>query len=157
MASKELRLLAPIPRATHLTSRAAESINVERLVVSYVRLYPLFQQAYLELGYPQGYFNDRLISVIDHLLAAPELSTPLYVSQPKVLYEFVDPELEDLSAGHKIMVRVGVDNERRLKAQLRKIRAALTNENEYGHGRQRSSLEQRRPEKLAHEDAGGSH
>lgn len=27
----------------------------------YVRLYPLFQKAYVELGYPNGYFNDRLI------------------------------------------------------------------------------------------------
>ena len=106
--------------------KAAESINTERLVEFYVRLYPLFQQAYLELGYPRGYFNDRLISVIDHLLAAPEVSTPVHVSQPKVLYEFVDPELADLSAGHKILVRVGLDNELRLKAKLRSIRTALT-------------------------------
>ncbi len=106
--------------------KAAESIDTERLVEFYVRLYPLFQQAYLELGYPRGYFNDRLISVIDHLLAAPEISTPVHVSQPKVLYEFVDPELADLSAGHKILVRVGLDNELRLKAKLRGIRTALT-------------------------------
>jgi hypothetical protein len=106
--------------------KAAESIDTGRLVEFYVRLYPLFQQAYLELGYPRGYFNDRLISVIDHLLDAPEISTPVLVSQPKILYEFVDPELADLSAGHKILVRIGLDNELRLKAKLRGIRAALT-------------------------------
>ena len=50
---------------------AAESINTEHLVKSYIRLYPLFQQAYVELGYPIGYFNDRLVTVIDHLLALP--------------------------------------------------------------------------------------
>lgn len=105
---------------------AAESIDTGRLVEFYVRLYPLFQQAYLDLGYPRGYFNDRLISVIDHLLDAPEISTPVHVSQPKILYEFVDPELADLSAGHKILVRVGLDNELRLKAKLRGIRTALT-------------------------------
>ena len=42
------------------------------------------------------------------------------------MFEFADPELEALSAGQKILVRVGIDNERRLKAKLREIRAALT-------------------------------
>ena len=106
--------------------RAAESMDNERLVEAYVRLYPLFQQAYEELGYPDEYFNDRLISVIDDLLDAPEISTPVYVHQPKVLYEFVDPELERLPAGQKILIRVGIENELRLKAKLRSIRAMLT-------------------------------
>jgi hypothetical protein len=105
---------------------AAESINTERLVQSYIQLYPLFQQAYVELGYPNGYFNDRLVTVIDHLLAAPDPLAPVEVWQPHVLYQYVDPDLENLSAGQKILVRIGLDNERRLKAVLRKTRAALT-------------------------------
>ncbi len=108
--------------------KAAEAIDTKRLAGFYVRLYPLFQQAYVELGYPDRYFNDRLISVIDHLLAAPEPKPPVYVSQPKIMFEFADPELEDLSAGQKILVRIGVDNELRLKAKLRDIRKALTAE-----------------------------
>ena len=84
---------------------AAEAIDTKRLAGFYVRLYPLLQQAYVELGYPHGYFNDRLINVIDHLLAAPEPRAPIYVSQPKVMLEFVDPELEGLSAGQKILVK----------------------------------------------------
>ena len=105
---------------------AAESIDTERLVNSYIRLYPLFQQAYVELGYPNGYFNDRLVGVIDHLLAAPEVLAAVEVWQPHILYRYVDPDLEDLSSGQKILVRIGLDNERRVKAVLRKIRAALT-------------------------------
>jgi hypothetical protein len=105
---------------------AAESIDTERLVQSYIRLYPLFQQAYVELGYPDGYFNDRLVTVIDHLLAAPDALAPVEVWQPHILYQYVDPDLEELSAGQKILVRVGLDNEHRLKAVLRKIRSALT-------------------------------
>ena len=106
--------------------KAAESIDTKRLVGFYVRLYPLFQQAYVELGYPRGYFNDRLVSVIDHLLAAPEPMPPVYLVQPKVRFEFADPELEAMSAGQKILVRVGIDNELRLKAKLREIRNAVT-------------------------------
>ncbi|MEP7330289.1 MAG: DUF3014 domain-containing protein [Betaproteobacteria bacterium] len=105
---------------------AAEAINATRLTQFYVRFYPLFQEAYAELGYPKGYFNDRVVEVIDHLLAAPESTSPIYVIQPKVLYEFADPALENLSAGQKIMVRIGHDNEMRLKAKLREIRKALT-------------------------------
>jgi hypothetical protein len=105
---------------------AAESIDSRRLVQFYVRLYPQFQQAYVDLGYPNGYFNDRLIAVIDHLLAAPEPKPPIQLSQPKVLFEFANPDLEDLSAGQKVLVRVGLDNELRLKAKLRDVRNALT-------------------------------
>lgn len=107
---------------------AAEAIDTKRLAGFYVRLYPLLQQAYVELGYPRGYFNDRLINVIDHLLAAPEPKGPIYVSQPKIMFEFVDAELEELSAGQKILIRVGIANELRLKAKLREIRKALTAE-----------------------------
>ena len=106
--------------------RAAEAIDAQRLAGFYVRLYPLFQQAYVELGYPNGYFNDRLINVIDHLLAAPEPKPPIYVTQPKVVFEYADPALEELSAGEKIMVRVGLGNELRLKSKLREIRSALS-------------------------------
>ena len=97
--------------------RAAEAIDARRLAGFYVRLYPLFQQAYVELGYPNGYFNDRLIGVIDHLLAAPEPAAPVYLSQPRVMFEFADPGLEALSAGQKILVRVGLDNERHPQGQ----------------------------------------
>jgi hypothetical protein len=105
---------------------AAEAIDTKRLAPFYFRLYPLFQQAYVDLGYPAGYFNDRLVDVIDHLLAAPEPKPPVHLTQPKVLYEFFDPTLAELSAGQKILVRVGLENELRLKAKLREIRKAVT-------------------------------
>jgi hypothetical protein len=104
---------------------AAEAIDAGRLAGFYVRLYPLFQQAYVELGYPDGYFNDRLVGAIDHLLAAPEPKAPVYLSQPRVVLEFADPQLESLSAGQKVLVRMGADNERRIKAKLRELRKVL--------------------------------
>ena len=103
----------------------AETVNLKQLVILYTRYYPLFQQAYEELGYPDRYFNDRLVEVIGHLLAAPEPAGPIQLVQPKVFYEFADPELEKLSAGQKIMIRLGPDNERRTKAVLRKLLGML--------------------------------
>jgi hypothetical protein len=112
------------------------SVPPSQAAALYRRLYPLFQQAYAELGYPKGHFNDRLIEVIDHLLAAPEPAQPLAVTlvdvkgevpsmRPWVRYEHADARLESLSAGQKIMVRVGLANERRLKGWLSTFRAAL--------------------------------
>lgn len=104
----------------------AEMTDARKFVALYVRYYPLFQRAYQDLGYPNGYFNDRLVAVIDHLLAAPEIDAPVALVQPHVLYEFADPGLEARSAGHKILVRMGSANAVRIKAKLREIRTALT-------------------------------
>lgn len=106
----------------------AESVDVKKLVATYVQHYPLFQQAYRELGFPKLYFNDRLVEVIDHLLATPEVSGPIELVQRKVLYRFADPELEARSAGQKIMIRIGTANAARLKARLREIRRELTSQ-----------------------------
>lgn len=105
-----------------------ESIDTKQAVALYQRLYPLFQRAYEDLGYPKGYFNDRLVEVIDHLLAAPEPREPIKLVQPKVRYEFVDPDLESASAGQKIMLRIGADNAARVKAKLREVRAELASQ-----------------------------
>ncbi|MBI5920465.1 MAG: DUF3014 domain-containing protein [Betaproteobacteria bacterium] len=102
-----------------------QSVDVHGLVDWYVRYYPLFQQAYQELGYPTGYFNNRLIETLDNLLDAPEVSAPVRVVQPKVLSEFSDPALEKLSAGQKIMIRMGSENSARAKASLRAIRSEV--------------------------------
>ena len=109
--------------------KVMEQVDTQKLVQAYVRYYPLFQKAYEELGYPNGYFNDRLVEVIDHLLATPDVPAPIALVQPKVLYEFADPALEGRSAGQKILMRMGPVNEARVKVRLRDIRRALTAQN----------------------------
>jgi hypothetical protein len=106
-------------------ARVADAIDAKALVAWYVRFYPLFQQAYREQGYPDGYFNDRLVVVIDHLLETPDLHDPVELTQQKVTYEFADPALEKRSAGQKLLLRSGPENERAIKSKLREIRAAL--------------------------------
>ena len=46
-------------------------------------------------------------------------------TQPKVLYEYADPALESLSAGQKALVRMGPDNEAKVKAKLRELRRMI--------------------------------
>ena len=105
--------------------RVIEAIDEKALVADYARAYPLFQQAYAELGYPGKQFNDRLIQAIDDLLAAPELDRPADLIRPRVVYEFASPDLETRSAGQKIMLRMGPENAARVKAKLLLVRREL--------------------------------
>lgn len=105
--------------------RLVESVDTKRLVALYVHFYPLLQEEYQNLGQPNRYFNDRVVEAIDDLLAAPSPQGPIKVVQPKVLYEFADPELENLSAGQKLMIRMGPENAARIKAKLKEIRTEL--------------------------------
>jgi hypothetical protein len=105
--------------------RVIENTDAKSLALVYERLYPLFQQSYEDLGYPGKYFNDRLVEVIDHLLQTPEPAGPLQLTQPKVFYEYADPELESRSSGQRLLLRMGPQNERAIKAKLREFRAEI--------------------------------
>jgi hypothetical protein len=91
----------------------------------YRRYYPLLQKSYETLGYPHGYFNDRVVEVIDHLLATPVPDEAPRLVRPHVLFEFADPELEALSSGQKFLLRMGADNAARTKQALEQLRARL--------------------------------
>lgn len=104
----------------------AEAVPTDKLIRLYVRFYPLFQEDYRNLGYPKRYFNDRVVEAIDDLLAAPDVEGPIKLKRPKVMYEFADPALENLSAGQKMMIRMGPENAQKIKAKLREIRSGLT-------------------------------
>ena len=115
--------------------RILTGIEAQRAVEVYLRLAPLCQQAWRELGHPHSAFNDRLLAVIANLLQAPEPQGPVLLRQPKVLagertgqgvlYTYADPALESAPAGQKILMRMGLDNERAVKAWLRQFRQAL--------------------------------
>ena len=107
----------------------------------YRRIYPVLQRTYEGLGYPGKHFNDRIVAVIDHLLQTPEPAQPLMLKlvqvqgqtqnqvashQPWLHYEFADPQLEALSSGQKILLRMGLEHERRIKDSLRAWRAQIT-------------------------------
>jgi len=99
--------------------------NLEEIVAMYRRFYPLFQESYLRLGYPDGYFNDRVVEVIDHLLTTPEPREPIRLIRPHVLYEFADAELEALSSGQKLLLRMGGENATTIKRVLKGLRALI--------------------------------
>jgi hypothetical protein len=114
----------------------AASLDPVKVFAAYRRIYPLLQSAYEDLGYPGKYFNDRLIVVIDELLQTPvprqplavrliEAKGPIQPSRPWVRYEFVDPGYESRSAGQKVLLRIGSQNELRIQTGLAQLRALL--------------------------------
>lgn len=102
----------------------ADRIDPKSAAAWYKRNYSLFQQAYRDLG-TNGYFNDRLVEVIDHLLAAPEPKGNQQLIPAKEGYIYANQALEQLSVGQKFMMRVGPENEAKLKAKLRALREAV--------------------------------
>jgi len=102
-----------------------ESIDTAEMAGLYRQYQPLFEEAYVGLGYPDGGFHARMLEVIDHLLAAQPAPEPVRLIKPEAYYLFVDPELESLTAGQKLMVRMGSSNALRVKEKLRELRAAL--------------------------------
>jgi hypothetical protein len=100
--------------------------NHDALFDTYQRFYPLFQESFVRLGYPKGYLNDRLVEVIDHLLDTPQVEAPIRLVRPHVLYTFSDPELEALSSGQKMLVRMGDEHAAQVKQALRQFRTLIT-------------------------------
>ncbi len=101
------------------------AVDMEALARQIARFAPLLQAAYEELGYPDRRFETRLLAVIDDLLQAPEIEGPIELVQPAVYYKYADPELEALSAGQKLMLRMGPENARQVKALLQRLRRSL--------------------------------
>ena len=107
-----------------------DKVDSTRLVALYRRYYPLFQESYVALGYPSGYFNDRLVAVIDHLLATPEPTGLMALVQVESVYLYADPELEALSAGQKLLLRLGPEHGAVVRGKLRQIRALVAKNQE---------------------------
>ena len=105
--------------------KIAEAVDSKKLVELYVRLYPLFQQAYEDLGYPGNSFNDQLIETLDDLLESPDVKEPVKLVQPKYFYLYADPDIESLSIGQKIMIRLGSKNAKLVKNKLLEIKQEI--------------------------------
>jgi hypothetical protein len=97
--------------------------DMKQMADIYVHFYSALQSAYQELG-TQKEFKDRTLAVINKLLKTPEESKPIAVFRPTPhgKYLFVEDRLENLTPAQKILVRMGPDNERVVKAKLRQFR-----------------------------------
>jgi hypothetical protein len=102
-------------------------LNEEQLTKTYQELTPLLSEAFKELGYGDMSFNDRMVEAIDIMLDTPIIDSPIELDGVSVNYQFVDPQLESLPNAQKLLIRMGPENSKKVKAALRKLKKNLAN------------------------------
>lgn len=111
-------------RRYDLVATVVASIDTAGAVRLYRDLYPLFEEAYGELGNPD-HFEDAGRRAIDRLLAVPVPEGEIEVRDRIKFYRFADPRLEELGEAEKHLLRMGAHNAREVQAKLRAIKSAL--------------------------------
>jgi hypothetical protein len=101
-----------------------KGVDAGTLMMIYQRYTPLFQEAWEENG-GEGSFDDRLVVLIDHLLETPDVPGPVYLIKLEAVYLFEEPALEAMSAGQKILIRMGSANAAIVKEKLMELRSEL--------------------------------
>jgi hypothetical protein len=56
----------------------------------------------------------------------PDVPGPIYLTKPEAVYIFEDPDLEAMTAGQKVLVRMGSVNAEVVKEKLTEIKAGLS-------------------------------
>ena len=98
--------------------------NSATLAKLYRRLGPLFSEAYAKEGYPDQDFDLALAAAMEELFATPRVEGEIELIPDAPNYAYKDPNLEDLSPAQKQMLRLGPENQRKVRRKL----AALARE-----------------------------
>ncbi|WP_133405529.1 DUF3014 domain-containing protein [Parashewanella tropica] len=101
------------------------AMNTDQLIKTYRYVLPLLNDAFAELGYENDTFTKRLRQAIREMLKAPIIEQPIELTSISVNYKFKDKKLESLPNAQKLMIRMGPENSRKVKAALRKLAAEL--------------------------------
>tara|TARA_R110001599_G_scaffold65838_2_gene185799 strand:- start:52627 stop:53481 length:855 start_codon:yes stop_codon:yes gene_type:complete len=104
---------------------AIATLDSAALVNNFHTMRPLFEQAYSQLGLPAEDFDNAVIRVLDRILATPEIEDPIALTRKSVMYQYADPQLEQLTPLQKQLLRMGPDNIRRVKEQAAALRAGF--------------------------------
>jgi hypothetical protein len=105
--------------------RAVRSINEADAAQVYVNVKPLFDEAYRELGYPDGDFDDAIVRAIRLLCDTPALTAdPVLMTRPNY-FEHEDAALRSLRPVQKQLLLIGPAHQRDVTGWLRRFAAAL--------------------------------
>jgi hypothetical protein len=105
--------------------RALQSLPARDCAQVYVNVKPLFDEAYRELGYPDGDFDQAIAKAIRMLQATPEHSGDLALLRRDGYFEHEDPALRSLPPVQKQLLLMGPENRARILAWLGQLAATL--------------------------------
>ncbi|PTL79320.1 DUF3014 domain-containing protein [Vitiosangium sp. GDMCC 1.1324] len=107
-------------------ARVITSLDTQTSAMTYKALKPLIDEAYKEISRPGQRFDQTLARAIQRMLDTPVPEGDIEVlDTPGVNYAYAAPELEQLSAAQKHLLRMGPANARAIQAKLRELRNAL--------------------------------
>ena len=104
---------------------AFDSLDVVGTAELYQQLEPLMDEAYRDLGYPDGTFDDAMARAIEYLVRTPVVDGEIALVSHTVAYEFADETLETLSPVQRQALRMGPRNLRLVKRKLLDLTRAL--------------------------------
>jgi hypothetical protein len=116
------------PRSFHRYDGYADAvaaIDAQGAARLYATLRPRIDEAYRELGYPDGSFDAVLQRAILELLKTPVVEGTPALTPKGVVYEYADPKLQALSPAQRQLVRMGPRNARLVQGKLREIAPLL--------------------------------
>jgi hypothetical protein len=87
----------------------------------YATLKPRIQDAYKELGYPDGDFDKVMARAIEEILKTPAIEGRIGLVSKSVSYEFADSRLQSLSSAQRQLLRMGPRNLQLVQAKVREI------------------------------------
>ncbi len=106
-------------------AQAIASLNLDLLVSTFHRYRAQLEQAYAGLGYSAEAMDNALIRTLDYVLATPEPPQPVAVQRKEAVFQYADPELEQLPPLQKLLLRMGPENFARIKQQAAALRKRL--------------------------------
>ena len=101
------------------------SLPLEKSLEIYKELTPAIDEAHMELGYEAGTFDRKLKRALDFLIDAPVLSDEAKLVAPSAMYQFADAELEGLMSIQKLLLRMGPENQQKVRAKLIEFKEAI--------------------------------
>ena len=100
---------------------AVDALDARGTARLYATLKPRIQDAYKELGYPDGDFDRVMAAAINELLKTPVIDGRVGLVSKSVTYEFADSRLKSLSPAQRQLLRMGPRNVRLIQAKLQEI------------------------------------
>lgn len=104
---------------------AVGALDAEGTARLYATLKPRIQDAYRELGYPDGDFDRAMERALVELLNTPDIDGDVILAPKSVSWEFAEPKLQSLSGAQRQFLRMGPRNMRIVKGKLREIAPLL--------------------------------
>jgi hypothetical protein len=102
------------------------AVDASAVAKAYRTIHPRLNEAYRNLGHPQGQVDTAVDAGLSILLETPVLKDPTYVVEAAgVRYKFTDAKIEALSGSQKQLLRMGPDQTDKVLVWLRALQGSL--------------------------------